>query len=177
MNYHINMTAFLCGLALVASQAVAQNMPQPGSATVDEFSDDPKQLVKAAADYENGEGVARDYVRAMTLYCKAARKGNADAQFAMGWMYANGRGIERNDGVAALLFSLAAVQGHQQAAAMLNIVHGANLASLPECLRSDPPTAPASEAAPPQIGAHFVQGPIYRRVKLLVEKLDGVKIK
>lgn len=167
----------LYGLMLcsaLAGQALAQSSMQLGGAATDEFSDDPKQLTAAAAGYENGEGVARDYFKAMALYCKAAKKGSADAQFAMGWMYANGRGVERNDGVAAMLFSLAAAQGHQQAVSLLNFVHGGTSAKLPDCMLPDPPAPPATNA-PAQSsnlsGTHFVQGPIYRRVKLLVEKL------
>ena len=39
----------------------------------------------------------RDPSRAARLYCHAARQLNADAQFSLGWMYANGRGVPRDD--------------------------------------------------------------------------------
>ena len=50
-------------------------------------------LRSEARAYEHGEGVARDPGRAVALYCEAARLGDAEAQFSLGWMYANGRGI------------------------------------------------------------------------------------
>ncbi len=65
-----------------------------------------------AVSYEHGEGVPKDPARAIELYCEAARLGDAEAQFSLGWMYANGRGVARNDGLAALFFGLAAEQGH-----------------------------------------------------------------
>src|SRR5665811_1241322 len=50
-----------------------------------------------AVAYEHGEGVPRNPVLAATLYCKGARMGDAQAQYNLGWMYANGRGVERSD--------------------------------------------------------------------------------
>ena len=49
-------------------------------------------LRDAARAAENGEGVAKDPARAAQLYCEGARHGDADAQFGLGWMYANARG-------------------------------------------------------------------------------------
>ncbi|MEO8410901.1 MAG: lytic transglycosylase, partial [Propionivibrio sp.] len=46
-----------------------------------------------ALAYEHGEGVPKDLFRAATLYCSGARQGDAEAQFSLGWMYANGRGV------------------------------------------------------------------------------------
>ena len=69
--------------------------------------------------YEHGEGVARDYGKAVQLYCAAARQGNPRAQYRLGWMYANGRGVTRDDGLAAAWFQLAAKQGDEHAGRML----------------------------------------------------------
>ena len=65
------------------------------------------------------EGVGRDMAQARLLYCQAALLGDAQAQYALGWMLANGRGGGRDDCAAASLFALSAAQGHVQAAAML----------------------------------------------------------
>ncbi len=51
----------------------------------------PAQLVQAAVRYEHGEGLPRDIDTAVRLYCRAARAGSADAQYRLGWIYANGR--------------------------------------------------------------------------------------
>jgi TPR repeat protein len=68
-----------------------------------------------AARYEHCEGVAKDAFHAYELYCVAAREGDAEAQYALGWLYANSRGVARSDELAALFFTLAAEQGHAQA--------------------------------------------------------------
>ena len=75
-----------------------------------------------AVALEHGHGVRRDPVQAMALYCKAALAGDADSRYRLGWMYANGRGTERNDAYASFYFHQAAEQGHPQSANMLKIV-------------------------------------------------------
>ena len=87
-----------------------------------------------ARSYEHGEGVPKDPLRAASLYCDGARHGDAEAQFSLGWMYANGRGVARNDEMAAYFFKLAASAGHPQALKMLRFV-GESAAPVPECMR------------------------------------------
>jgi hypothetical protein len=87
-----------------------------------------------ARSYEHGEGVAKDLLRAASLYCDGARYGDPEAQFSLGWMYANGRGVQRSDGMAAYFFKLAADQGHDQAMKMLRFV-GETAAPMPECMK------------------------------------------
>lgn len=99
-----------------------------------------------AIAHENGEGVARNLPLAAALYCQSARLGDAQAQYNLGWMYANGRGMVRDDGVAAFFFHAAAEQGMAAAQRMLKVV-GAPSTDIPECMR--PPVAPAQ---PPQSG-------------------------
>jgi Transglycosylase SLT domain/Sel1 repeat len=97
-----------------------------------------------ARSFEHGENVERDVLRAIALFCRAARAGDAEAQYSLGWIYANGRGVERQDSVAALYFALAAEQGHPQAMNMLRFV-GTPTQDVPDCLRPDPP--PVESAA------------------------------
>lgn len=87
-----------------------------------------------ARAYEHGEGVRKDIGRALALYCDGARAGDAEALFSLGWIYANGRGVSRNDSDAAYYFALAAEQGHVQAANMLRYVGEAGN-KVPDCLR------------------------------------------
>jgi len=98
--------------------------------------------VAEAIAYEHGEGVRKDPHRAAELYCEAARGGDADALFNLGWMYANGRGIGRDYDVAASLFARAAAAGHAQAAKVLTLFHQGQ-PKLPECL-----AAPAATLDP-----------------------------
>jgi soluble lytic murein transglycosylase-like protein len=91
-------------------------------------------LRSEARAYEHGEGVTKDARKAVQLYCEAARLGDAEAQFNLGWMYANARGVARDDSLAALFFELAARQGHEHAARMKRYVGDAP-SEKPECLR------------------------------------------
>lgn len=93
-----------------------------------------QELATQALAHEHGEGVARDLERAAELYCRAARLGDPESQFALGWMYANGRGLERDDAQAGALFALASARGHEQAARMLRFT-GDGEGRLPECMR------------------------------------------
>lgn len=104
----------------------------------------PQALVAAAIAHEHGEGVPRDLEKAAFLYCEAARRGDAEAQYGLGWMYANGRGLPHDDAIAASLFALAAAQGHAHAGRMQRFV-GESADRLPECMR--PPTMPAATLA------------------------------
>ena len=60
---------------------------------------------------EHGEGLARNFDWAIQLYCQAPWNGDVDAQYQLGWIYANGRGVERSDKLATGWFALAAAQG------------------------------------------------------------------
>jgi hypothetical protein len=106
---------------------------------------DPKAQTELAVKYEHAEGVPRDFAKANTLYCRAAKQGYAEGQFKLGWVYANGRGVQRDDGVAAVLFKMAADQGHEHAAKLLDYVRAKPVPQLPPCLLPDPLLAAAAE--------------------------------
>ncbi len=101
-----------------------------------------------ATHYENGDGVARDLPRALALYCRAARQGDAVSQFNLGWIYANGRGVRRNDALAAYFFAAAAEQGIEQARHMLDVV-GGQVTEVPECMHDPVRAEPAPAAKSP----------------------------
>ena len=88
-----------------------------------------------AVRYEHGEGLERDYDRAIQLYCSAAWDGDVEAQYQLGWLYANGRGLERNDQLAAGWFGLAAAQGDNHAARMLTRLDTTDNEHTPRCVR------------------------------------------
>lgn len=99
-------------------------------------------LREEAKNHEHGSnGFPRSPQKAVELYCEAARLGDAEAQYNLGWMYAMGRGIERNDEVAAHFFNLAAKQGDRLAERMLRQV-GQATGTPPTCLT---PSAEADE--------------------------------
>jgi len=108
---------------------------------------------------EHGESGLRDPVRAAQLYCRAARHGDALAQFNLAWMLTNGRGIERDDAQAAHLFAAAAEQGLEQAQNMAKTL-GTPLGDPPACLRAPPPELPTPPMAKATQGARAVPLPI-----------------
>ena len=98
----------------------------------------------AARSYEHGEGVARDLPRAVQLYCDAARAGDPESQFSLGWIHANGRGVVRDDPTAAYYFVLAAGQGHSHAQRMLRFVGEATTVT-PACMEAPKVAAKVEE--------------------------------
>ena len=102
---------------------------------------------------EHGDkGLPRDLPRAATLYCQAARHGDAEAQFALAWMLTNARGIERDDAQAAHLFLAAAEQGLPQAQRMIAAM-GEPRGAPPPCLHPPPIETPAPALQAAQGGA------------------------
>jgi soluble lytic murein transglycosylase-like protein len=132
---------FLCVLALahvargeIATQAasIAANSPS----------------FELALQYENGEGVARDYARAVQLYCDAANHGDARAFLNLGWMYANGRGVARDDGIAVGWWRKAAVSDAPQAAHLLLMLSDVTPALELGCAPPPPPLLSPDQASP-----------------------------
>lgn len=92
-------------------------------------------LREQARAFEHGEGVAKDSLKAIDLYCKGARAGDPEAQYGIGWMYANGRGVPHDDRIAAYFFELATQQGHEPSRQMLRFVGPGPTQVVPECMR------------------------------------------
>ncbi len=115
----------------------------------------PAQRTLLARAYEHGEGVKRDAARAAALYCEAARDGDADAAYALGWMLANGRGVPRDDARAVAMFAWAAHTGHAQSKAMLVLMRS-TAPDPPDCLR---PAVPPLAWGPPEPVVEIVAPP------------------
>jgi hypothetical protein len=98
-----------------------------------------QRLARALA-YEHGEGMPKDPQIAAAIYCEAAAAGNAEGAFRLGWMYANGRGVAHDDGVAGALFDLAAEMGHDYARTARQRMPEAH-GMLPDCMRPLEPLA------------------------------------
>jgi soluble lytic murein transglycosylase-like protein len=134
---------------------------------------------------EFGDGLERDPVRAAELYCRAARFGDAEAQYSLAWMLTNARGIERDEAQAAHLFRAAAEQGYTQAVNMLARMGtpqgpppaclrppeedrvAASSSPIPPPARAKPGTAAAAWAMPPPAPPANAPEPIVRFVTLL----------
>lgn len=123
----------LCGsltpLALVLAIGVA------GAPSVWAGDEAGTSVIAQALAYEHGEGVSKDLAKAAELYCDVARQGEAEGMYALGWMYANGRGLERRDDYAATLFAMAAFLGHPHAVRAARYT-GEYSGAVPECLNA-----------------------------------------
>jgi len=81
-------------LAVPASPCVATD--QVPSFEQIHASNDKNELTAWGQRYARGVGVAKDTQKAVKLFCKSARKGDTDAKFELGRLYAFGQGIERD---------------------------------------------------------------------------------
>ncbi|MEK8051602.1 transglycosylase SLT domain-containing protein [Ideonella sp. DXS22W] len=129
------LNAGVAALPMVAPRAPAGPVVP---ATVERWREEAKLLE------HGGNGMDRDPARAATLYCQAARHGDAEAQFNLAWMLANDRGVLRDDVAAAHLFAAAAEQGLPQAIQMAKRL-GEPRGEPPVCLR--PPDSDRALAA------------------------------
>jgi len=152
--------ALAAGALLAAGPAAAQQtafaptltlegLPRPAPPPAEKGPVVPAQVVGwrvEAKALEFGDGLPRDPVRAAELYCRAARYGDAEAQYSLAWMLTHARGIERDEAQAAHLFAAAAEQGYEQARNILARM-GTPRGATPARLR--PPEDDRIAAAPP----------------------------
>ena len=83
---------------------------------------DPQMLTAWGRRYERGVGVSQDTKKAVRLFCKAARKGDVEAKYYLGQIYAFGRGIEQDKELAAAWFYEAAQGKDRRAAGLLKLL-------------------------------------------------------
>ena len=74
-----------------------------------------RALFLEAYNYSQGKTVKRDKAKALELYLKAAKLGNATAQYSLGLHYRGGRADNGGESKAARLLYMAARQGHRGA--------------------------------------------------------------
>lgn len=96
-----------------------------------------RQLVALGTQYEHGEGMPQDPLRAAELYCDAARYGDVEGLFALAWMYGNGRGVEQDERIAATLMARAAAAGFEPAQGAQRFF-GPSAGVLPPCMTPRP---------------------------------------
>jgi TPR repeat protein/transglutaminase-like putative cysteine protease len=61
---------------------------------------------------QGGDGVALDYVKAVELFRKASDRGDAEAQYNLGWAYESGLGVAKDRQQALEWYGIAAGKGH-----------------------------------------------------------------
>ena len=73
--------------------------------------------------YELGDGVQVDLQSAARFYRRAALRGLADAQLALGFLHATGQGVSRNEELAFSWMAAAAGQDHPDAQHNLGVMY------------------------------------------------------
>jgi soluble lytic murein transglycosylase-like protein len=126
----LNAILFVLGCALNAA-TFAQTVPPQLDANA--RTQKLTELTEYGVRFEHAEGVEKDYPKAQAFYCAAAREGHADALIRLGWMYANARGVARDDAIAATLFKRASDLGSEMAGRLADLVKS-NEEKLPVCL-------------------------------------------
>ncbi|MES2831362.1 MAG: lytic transglycosylase domain-containing protein [Pseudomonadota bacterium] len=134
-------------------------------------------LLASAVQFEHAEGVPRDYQKAAAMYCEAAKRGSANAQFSLGWMYANGRGVVKSDAIASHLFSMASKQGHVAATSMMQFAPVSKAGDIPKCLTPEPAklmavVVPDSSFPAPAVYNNRDSRAIFQMVEKIAKKHD-----
>lgn len=91
------------------------------------------RLFETGRRYEMADGLPPDLQKAHTLYCKAARMGNADAAYRLGWLYWTGLGVRRDAIRAFEWMAVAAQDGHWEASRTMRLLPTATVRDKPDC--------------------------------------------
>ncbi len=78
--------------------------------------------IKVYMRKDNAKLSPHDYIEAMNQRRLVAEQGDATAQFNLGIVYANGKGVPQNDVQAYAWIATAATQGYEQAAEVLSLI-------------------------------------------------------
>lgn len=81
------------------------------------------QFELAMKYYEGSNGVKKDYKKAVKWWRKVAEQGNADAQFNVGLMYANGNGVIKDEAEAFKWWHKSAEQGSKDAQLNVGVMY------------------------------------------------------
>lgn len=88
-------------VALILANGALAQVFKPSALEAGVKQGDVKAMLRLAQAYELGEGVEKNFPKSNFLYCSAAQLGDVQAQFKLGWIYANGRALSRDVEVAA----------------------------------------------------------------------------
>lgn len=102
-----------------------------------------KELREQGRALEHGEGVAKDPAKAIALYCEGAKAGDPEAAYSLGWMYANGRGVARDDALAVFYFEFAVAKDHAPSRRMLRFI-STPAAATPKCMQAEEDPLPTA---------------------------------
>jgi TPR repeat protein len=90
-------------------------VPPLSPAQVKEALNNPLVLDNLAVIYAEGRGVPQDYAKAALCFQRAAERGDAFAEYSLGYLYMLGKGVPRDYTLAARWYRKAAQQGDVKA--------------------------------------------------------------
>jgi len=117
--------AFGIVVAFGCSSASAQASQQgdPGDVQIRAEKGDANAQYSLGLMYGRGEGVPKDFAKAIDWYIKAAEQGHALAQFNLGLIYKHGAGVPKDPAKAVEWYTKAAEQGNVQAQSSLGFMY------------------------------------------------------
>lgn len=95
-------------------------------------------LVELAFKFGRGNKRFSGYDAVYAHYCSDARDGNANAQFALGWLHEYGKGVTVDKSLAKVFYSIAAEQHHSLALKALPRLGNEMDGVLPKCMLAEP---------------------------------------
>jgi soluble lytic murein transglycosylase-like protein len=175
------------GDALSSTSQSVEIATQPIITTVNEdagvlcarttFKNSSAILVPRTYKFNNTVGTPAYYAEAYAYSCRAAKSGDANGYYFLGWLYSNGRGVAKDESIAAQLYAKAAEQGHPLAQQTLaSMPATTSQPEMPACLLPDPPAPVAGVSTPGTVqteqqgettSVFYSNGPILK----LVDKL------
>jgi len=129
---------YIAGLLLILateSTVFARSvMPEPiDEETLSIESPVVQKILRRGYFLEHSNTNDSDMENAARLYCLAARLGSLEAQYRLGLMIHDGRGISNSSESATTLFSIAAENGHERSSTILETIR-IQKEALPTCL-------------------------------------------
>ena len=112
----------------------ARPAPGPSSETPATKTSNAPGRNDGSAEYAQGTAAdaRKDYAQSMQWYQKAAAKGNADAEFRIGTLYAFGRGVPEDDAEGLRWYKKAAAQGNVIAASNIGYFYEHGFGGVPK---------------------------------------------
>lgn len=107
---------------VMVNPAVIAKVPETGPITPPAEPADAAPMLAEGLRYLRGEGVAKDYARALALFQQAAERGSPSAHHRLGVMYLRGTGVPVDEGKAADLLMPLALQGYGDSAFVLGLI-------------------------------------------------------
>lgn len=118
-------------------------------------------------DFEKGFSAAKtgDFATALREWRPLAEQGHATAQYNLGWMYKNGKGVSQDDAEAVRWYRLAAEQGLASAQYNLGIIYKNGEGVLQDTLESVRWLSKAAKQG--NVGAQLSLGNLYETNKAI----------